>query len=423
MPHVDRIRWQCRIRPREPALALPAPFQDVITYGQLDRCMNNVGRRLSEMGVVPGGVYGVLVKDALLHLVLSLALDELGAASMALHDLKIPTAWSLETILSDRDVDEANWPIVRVDRDWLRGDGRPLEFDHASSRYLDTICRIELATGSTGVPKGVVFTHRTMQERLATLDYTYGEMARHDRMMCCIANAEYRTCLYVLSRGGLYCYPELSIDGTARKIALYKIQALVAGPATLAAILSSSPSRRSGFRSLEMIRTMGSRLPLKLAIRVREAMCGRLFNQYGTTETGTIAAAPVEMIDLDAGEVGFLLPGVRVELTDPDGAPVSSGAGFLRVRSAQVASGYFGTSADAPSFEGGAFHSRDLASLSPDGRITLIGRDKLVTQDLPRRIAGKLGLLVLGVQEPSAGRDPPNLVTPEVPGHLERPGP
>ena len=198
-------------------------------------------------------------------------------------------------------------------------------------------------------------------------------------MMSCIVNAEYRICLDVLSRGGMYCYPDPSIEGTPRKIALYKVQTLVAGAATLGAILSAAPSNRKGFQSLELIRTTGSRLPLKLAERVRDEMCSRLFNQYGTTETGTIATAPVEMIDLEAGEVGFLIPGVHLDLLDSESrAPVTSGAGTLRIRSPQVAAGYFGDGPEAKAFEGRTFFSRDLGSVSPDGQVTLLGRDSNV---------------------------------------------
>jgi long-chain acyl-CoA synthetase len=198
-------------------------------------------------------------------------------------------------------------------------------------------------------------------------------------MMCCTVDAEYGTCLYVLSHGGLYCYPELSIESTARKIALYRVQTLVAGAPTLGALLASFPSRRSSLRTLELIRATGGRLPARIAARIRETMCDRLFNQYGATETGTIATAPIEMIDLDAGEVGFLIPGVRLELVDPESrAPVTSGAGALRIRSPQVASGYFGGGAEAGAFDGGAFDSRDLATVSPDGCVTLIGRDSSI---------------------------------------------
>ena len=103
MSYVDRIRWQCRIRPREPALALPGADRRIVTYDELDAALNNAGRRLRELAIVPGAVYALLVKDPLLQLVLALALDELRAASMVIYDLKLPKAWPFATILSDRD--------------------------------------------------------------------------------------------------------------------------------------------------------------------------------------------------------------------------------------------------------------------------------------------------------------------------------
>ena len=38
MTFVDKIRWQCRLLPQEPALVLPVPSQEVVTYGQFDHC-------------------------------------------------------------------------------------------------------------------------------------------------------------------------------------------------------------------------------------------------------------------------------------------------------------------------------------------------------------------------------------------------
>ena len=54
MSYVERIRWQCRIRPAEPALALPGADRRIVTYDELDAALNNAGRRLRELAIVPG---------------------------------------------------------------------------------------------------------------------------------------------------------------------------------------------------------------------------------------------------------------------------------------------------------------------------------------------------------------------------------
>ena len=359
-------------------MVLPAPSNEIVTYARLEHCLNNACRKTREIGVVPGTVYGLLVKDALLHLVLSLALEELGAGTMALYDLNVPKAWPFTALFSDREVGESAWPIVPVDLNWLRGDGSPMAISEVRGRSPDDICRVVPTSGSTGIPKAVVFTHRAWERRIAHLDYVFGAAALLKRMMCCVVNSEYRSCVYALSRGGMYCFPDSSVESTARKISFYNVQFLSAAATTLGTILAVSHPDRKGFASLELIRTFGSHLSSKLAEKVRDTMCNRIITEYGAAETGTIAAAWAEMLDLDNGEVGFVIPGTKVDIVDAETrTSVDNGPGALRIRSVAMASGYLGGD-PARAFDGGAFYTNDLGFVSPDGRVTLQGRSTSV---------------------------------------------
>ncbi len=383
MTFIDKIRWQCRMRPENPALSLPGASRGTVSYGRINYHLDSVSRKLSEIAIVPGTVYGLLLSDPLLHIVLTLALEELGAATMFLHDLDIPEDWKLSAIFSDREIVKSNWPTQRVHANWLHGEGNYPRSNEIRTRSDDDICRVILTSGSTGKPKAVVLTHRVLAQRIARLDHSLGsEFARHGRMLCCLATSTefgYRCLIRTLGRGGLFCYPNPSTESTAKKVAFHNVQTMVASATTLAEFLKVAQQDRTSFHALELIIATGSLLPRTLAERARDAMCGRIVNTYGSTETGGVASAPVEALDLDNGEVGFVMPGVQADFVDPQTrAPAKDGGGTLRIRGEAVAPGFFGNSEEAGSFEGDAFYTADLGYLSPDGCLSIYGRSNNV---------------------------------------------
>jgi long-subunit acyl-CoA synthetase (AMP-forming) len=120
---------------------------------------------LNEIGIVPGSVDGLLLDDALLHIVFTLALEELGAGTVVLHDMDIPQDWNLGAVFTDRESVKSERPIQRVHVNWLHGDGDDLPSHHIGGHSPDDICRVELTSGSTGKPKAVVFMHRPVERR------------------------------------------------------------------------------------------------------------------------------------------------------------------------------------------------------------------------------------------------------------------
>ncbi len=105
----------------------------------------------------------------------------------------------------------------------------------------------------------------------------------------------------------------------------------------------------------------------------------RILERYGMTETNMITSNPYDG-DRRAGTVGLPLPGVEVQLTDPEtGAPMPRGEiGMIEVRGPNVFRGYWQmpdkTAAELR--DSGFFITGDLGRIGPDGYLSIVGRSK-----------------------------------------------
>jgi len=100
-----------------------------------------------------------------------------------------------------------------------------------------------------------------------------------------------------------------------------------------------------------------------------------ILERYGMSETLMNISNPYEG-ERRAGTVGFPMPGVSVRLLDPEGNRTRDGeTGEIYLRGANVFSGYWNRpEATQEAFRDGWFRTGDLATLTPDGYYTLVGR-------------------------------------------------
>ena len=103
----------------------------------------------------------------------------------------------------------------------------------------------------------------------------------------------------------------------------------------------------------------------------------RILERYGMTETGMSCSNPLNG-DRRAGSVGPPLPGVEVRIVDEDGAELPRGEiGSLEVRGEHVFKGYWKLpEKTAAEFKGDWFITGDMATLSDDGYVSIVGRGK-----------------------------------------------
>jgi malonyl-CoA/methylmalonyl-CoA synthetase len=110
----------------------------------------------------------------------------------------------------------------------------------------------------------------------------------------------------------------------------------------------------------------------------RERTGHDILERYGMTEAGMITSNPLDGERI-AGTVGFALPGVDVRITDNAGQTiVNDDTGAVEIRGPNVSKGYWGMpekSADEFN-DDGFFKTGDMGRLSPDGRLSIVGRSK-----------------------------------------------
>jgi acyl-coenzyme A synthetase/AMP-(fatty) acid ligase len=106
-------------------------------------------------------------------------------------------------------------------------------------------------------------------------------------------------------------------------------------------------------------------------LRVKKSLCRNVIMIYGSTEAGVAALAPYDMIADVPGAVGYIMPGVNVEIVDATDRVLPVGKeGFVRVRSQVFAENMIaGKSSDK------WFYPGDLGSITETGMLCIAGRN------------------------------------------------
>jgi malonyl-CoA/methylmalonyl-CoA synthetase len=143
----------------------------------------------------------------------------------------------------------------------------------------------------------------------------------------------------------------------------------------------------------------------------------RILERYGMSEAGIITSNPLEG-QREPGTVGFPLPDVAVRLGERSGSrDKAASIGELEIRGPNVFAGYWGLAEKtAEEFcSDGFFRTGDLAEISPQGRVSIVGRarDLIISGGYnvyPREVEGHLDELpeivesaVVGVPHPDLG--------------------
>lgn len=255
-------------------------------------------------------------------------------------------------------------------------------------RGIDALATVIFSSGSTGEPKGVMLSHRNIGSNIEAL-YDIFQLDRQDAVLGVLPffhSFGFTGTLWLPLLGGISAvYHPNPIDGAAIGELVQRERAtiLLSTPTFLMGYLRKCSAEQ--FRTLRRVVVGAEKLKPRLAEAFYEKFRVMPMEGYGATELSPVAMINVPdyqggdrpQIGHKVGSVGHPLPGVSVQVVDPDtGARRRPGEdGLLLVKGPNVMLGYLQREAQtAEVIRDGWYHTGDIASIDEDGFVTILDR-------------------------------------------------
>jgi acyl-CoA synthetase (AMP-forming)/AMP-acid ligase II len=380
---LEPILYHAKGQPAAPALC--APGGDIVSYARLRTQMNNVAGRAAACGLRPGAVVALSIDQPLLHAAVILGLTQAGMVPVSVAMQKPPERMQIDAVISNTDYPfAAHARRLPLDFSWIMGDGAPAELSAVGAAASDRICRVVLTSGTTGDAKAIALTHRLVMARNARFEHVFGHryptFSRVYLHMGLAAALGYQFLIHILGRGGTIFLRGNSIESTLQAFELFRIEAILGTPTTLARLLTQCDRYPAIACHVDTVLSGGSLMPPPLADRIRPRLCAHLITGYGATETAISATAPAHTIAHVPGAAGYVLPGTRIEIVDEADRPLPPGVeGIVRVNSEFAVDRYIDDDAEtAKVFRDGWFYPGDIGSLTAENLLVISGRQDSV---------------------------------------------
>ncbi len=254
---------------------------------------------------------------------------------------------------------------------------------------LDSLATVIFSSGSTGIPKGVMLSHRNIVSNIEGIQQAIN-ISRHDRLIGILPffhSFGYTTCLWLpVVSGFSIAYHTSPLDGRVvsglcRK---YRVTLLVSTPSFCWTY--TRQCGREDFAFLRMAIVGAEKMKLELARIFEEKLGKRLYEGYGCTELSPVVsvitpgyrAGDQIQAGYKLGTVGHPIPGVATRIVNPETFEElgPDQEGMLLVKGASVMLGYLGEPEKTRQamWEEGWYITGDIARLDEDGFISITDR-------------------------------------------------
>jgi acyl-CoA synthetase (AMP-forming)/AMP-acid ligase II len=399
--HLARgLRLSAARLPNKPALIELGRI--TLTYAALWRGAVQLANWMSRRGLHKGDHVAVLTENSVEHILCLYAISTFGGVSIALdpkwtsHEIaNAVVMFDIKFILCDRGLADRLAPQTyeRLTFGVLAFDcqsrGSELLDLVASESVVDPAPRVSdqdvstiiLTSGTTGLPKGAMRSHRNVEIGCMMGALGKGQSAEGSELAAV-------PIFYGSGRGSVlgqlylgatvYILKRFIAEEAAQILESEKITAVALAPTMCQRLLDMPDLERFDFSAITSLRKAGSPFTLQMASELITRVTPNIYQGYASTESGSVALLrPGDQLR-KLGSAGPIEWGVEAELVNADGEAVPRvGQGELRVRGPNVCLGYYNNPEEQTrAFRDGWFHTGDLARFDEDGYLYIVGRLK-----------------------------------------------
>ena len=359
------------------------------TYGWLDRAADGFAATLLDRGVTPGDRVCLMVPTSIKYAACYFGAARVGAITSAVNlrlgpgeqasivDRTEPAV----TVVGDGATlpDGVDPGVVIPVEDLKAAFAAPPPVSLPGLAPADPVCII-WTSGTTGVPKGAVYTHESM----AAIARNATDMsAPYDRALFTLPfpHLGYMGWVYnfTQNRVTLVLGPQpWSAPESLRVAAEERITMMTGVPTQWSLVLDRADVGGADLSHLRVVASGAAAAPPDLIRRMRETLAVPVLNGYSQTEAGVISGTVIgDADDVVAGTVGRPRAEVELRIVDEAGRPLPTGdVGEVVCRSPAMMRGYWRDPQRTASTidVDGWLHTGDLGWLRPDGNLVLSGR-------------------------------------------------
>ena len=345
-----------------------------VLFRDLDGLVSRTGAYLYSLGLKPGDVCGVALKDSIEHILILCGLARAGI-------VLLPLDWRWRPAEQERVVSHFRAKMV------LREDGK--DFFSGIQKQKPEIAfpdgdlplLMSLSSGTTGRPKGPRIRHSQFMARYRVFWINLGFNSQ-DRFLSCtpLYYGGGRTFpLTMLYSGGttVMLPPPYEPQALCEAVEKYRINSIFLVPTLIRRLVTLPAKQLEPLKKLRLLLSSGSALHPEER-RMLRALCPGFVEYYSSTEGGGVSYLTAEDPESFSDSVGRPVFGVNVQCVDDKDQPLPTGkVGRIRYRGPAVADGFWNDpEASKESFRDGWWYPGDLGTLDEHGYLYLKGRSK-----------------------------------------------